>query len=70
MYDLLDNISHYLIPLYLIVSMFLCVDNVPSCLCDDGWEGIICAASIDDCINNNCPADAECVDGHLTYTCK
>ena len=40
-------------------------------ICDDGFEivGDECK-SIDDCLDEPCPQDAKCVDGHKTYTCK
>ncbi|XP_060582984.1 fibropellin-1-like, partial [Ruditapes philippinarum] len=40
------------------------------CSCKPGYTGSLCQHSIDDCINNQCLNEAECIDGDQTYTCK
>ncbi|WAR30635.1 LOW QUALITY PROTEIN: FBP1-like protein [Mya arenaria] len=47
-----------------------CTDvwNAKECSCLEGWEGIVCNVSSDDCVQNLC-ANGLCVDEHLNYTC-
>lgn len=58
--------------LVMSVLKYMCyiVAESVSCQCDDGWQGRLCATSIDDCASNPCPNYARCIDGHLSYTCK
>ncbi|CAG5122177.1 unnamed protein product, partial [Candidula unifasciata] len=49
-----------------------CVDewNTFDCQCLEGWDGVNCAVSVDDCRNNSCRNGGSCQDGHLTYNCQ
>lgn len=45
------------------------------CECEEGWEGELCADSIDDCATSRCgmrakPPKGTCTDGHMGYTCE
>jgi hypothetical protein len=42
--------------------------NDHTCSCLEGWNGIFCNQSIDDCVNNLCTSGSTCLDGHLTVT--
>ena len=41
------------------------------CNCIEGWTGVMCEASIDDCAGHNCAVqNSKCIDEHLGYRCQ
>ena len=40
-----------------------------TCMCPDGFTGVLCDLEIDECLSNPCPNNSRCVDGLALYTC-
>ncbi|RUS74509.1 hypothetical protein EGW08_017740, partial [Elysia chlorotica] len=45
-----------------------CLSETGICLCKQGWEGIDCSKSVDDCYPNPC-SNKKCKDLHQGYSC-
>ncbi|RDD39041.1 Mucin-like protein, partial [Trichoplax sp. H2] len=41
-----------------------------NCSCNSGWTGQQCDIETNECASNPCPANATCVDAHLSYSCR
>ena len=56
---------------WIVAMECVTVDGINSfnCICDPGFTGELCQASIDDCVGVDCSMNGQCVDGVNSFEC-